>query len=400
MSESEKTMLDKWQITPQVLNLESSIIRDILKVTSKPGVISFAGGLPAPELFPLDTIEKIASDVLKEVGPNAIQYSLSSGLLPFRALLAQRASARASKSEMKNILITSGAQQGIEIVSRAFISPGDYIMIENPTFLSALQVFDYYQARYQTIDMDDEGMIIDQVEAHLKKNRPKLIYSISDFQNPTGITMSLERRKELVRLAAKYEVPIIDDNPYSELRFTDKSLPTLKSLGGDGVIALRTFSKLVAPGFRVGWMNGPSAVMTQFEKVKQSIDMHANTFGQYILYEFVKRGHLEPHLEKARSDYKEKRDVMLKMLKETFPPEISWPIPDGGMFFWLTLPENMSSRELLPKAVEQKVAYVYGGPFFAEGGGENMMRLNFSNTTHEKIEIGISRLAKLFKAHI
>lgn len=392
--------LDKWRLTPHVANLESSIIREILKITTRPGIISFAGGLPAPELFPMETIKEIACQVIDEVGPPAIQYSLTSGLTPFRELLAERATMRGTKSGVDNILITAGAQQGIELLGRAFIEPGDYVIVESPTFVSALQVFNYYQARYLPVEMDNDGMKIDQIEDYLKKYRPKLIYTISNFQNPTGITMSTERRVELVRLASEHNIPIVDDNPYGELRFSDKTLPTLKSLGGDEVVALRTFSKLISPGFRIGWMNGPASIISQFEKVKQSIDMHANTFGQHILYQFVKQGYLEPHLEIVRADYQRKRDRMLKMLKETFPPEISWTHPEGGMFLWLTLPEHMSAKELLPKAIEQHVAYVFGSPFYANGGGENKLRLNFSNTTLESIVTGIERLAVLFKANM
>ena len=391
---------EKWRLAPHVAGLESSIIREILKITSRPGIISFAGGLPAPELFPMDKIKEIACEVLDDVGPLAIQYSLTAGLTLFRELLAKRATARGTESGIDNILITAGAQQGIELLGRVFIEPGDYVIVESPTFVSALQSFDYYQARYLPVEMDQDGMKTDQLADYLKKYRPKLIYTISNFQNPTGISMSRERRTELVRLASEHEIPIVDDNPYGELRFSDETLPTLKSIGGDEVVALRTFSKQVSPGFRVGWMNGPASIISQFEKVKQGIDMHANTFGQHILYQFVKQGFLEPHLEIVRADYRRKRDTMLKMLKEFFPPEISWTHPEGGMFLWLTLPEHMSAKKLLPKAIEQQVAYVYGSPFYAAGGGDNKLRLNFSNTTQNSIVTGIERLAKLFKAHM
>ena len=390
----------RWRLAPHVTRLEANIIREILKITTREGVISFAGGLPAPELFPIETVRRLAGYVLDTYGPNAMQYSLSAGITPLRELLAERATSRGTPSAVENILITAGAQQGIELLGRAFIAPGDYVLVENPTYLGALQVFNYYQARYCTVEMDDDGMIIDQVEEQLRKYRPKLIYTISNFQNPTGITLSLERRKQLVDLAVQYDVPIIDDNPYGELHFGQERLPTLKSIGGDAVVALRTFSKLVSPGFRVGWMNGQKAIIQQFEKVKQCVDLHANTFAQYLMLEFVRQGHLEPHIERIKADYKAKRDTMLEALEEYFPEEITWTRPEGGMFIWLRLPDGLSAKELLTRAVERKVAYVYGEPFYPCGGGEHTLRLNYSNATHERIVEGIRRLGTLFREEL
>ncbi|RME30304.1 MAG: PLP-dependent aminotransferase family protein [Candidatus Zixiibacteriota bacterium] len=390
----------KWKLAPHVTELEASIIREILKITTRPGVISFAGGLPAPELFPIETVKELAAYVLDTYGAAAMQYSLSAGITPLRELLAERATGRGTASRTENILITAGAQQGIELLGRAFIAPGDYVLVENPTYLGALQVFNYYRAQYCVVEMDDEGMLIDQVEKQLETYHPKLIYTVSNFQNPTGITMSVERRKALIEIAGRYNVPIIDDNPYGELQFSDERIPTLKSIGGDEVVALRTFSKLVSPGFRVGWMNGPTEVIEQFEKVKQCVDLHANTFAQYLMLEFIKQGYLEPHVEKIRADYKAKRDTMLAALAEYFPPEITWTRPEGGMFIWLRLPSKLSAKELLNKAVERQVAYVYGEPFYPLGGGEHTMRLNYSNATHETIREGIKRLGDLFKAEL
>ncbi len=394
-----KVSPENWKIAAHVVDLETSIIREILKFSSQPGVISFAGGLPAPESFPLETLKVLAAEIFDNHGHIAVQYSLSRGILPLREILAKRATQRGTPSSVDNILITSGAQQGIELVARAFIEPGDYILTEDPTYVGALQAFNYYQARYATVEMDDEGMKVEQVRKKIEEFRPKLIYTVSNFQNPTGITMSEERRRQLVEIAAEFNIPIIDDNPYGDIRFAGKNMPTLKSLGGDGVIALRSFSKIMAPGLRLGWMNGPSCVIAQFEKVKQCADLHSNTFGQYLAYEFLSRGLMEPHLEMIRKIYGDKRNLMLSEIEKKFPSGIKWTKPDGGLFLWLDLPKHVSARELFPKAVEKKVAFVYGEPFFANGGGKNTLRLNYSTANKEQIVEGIGRLAELFKAN-
>ncbi len=400
VEQNQKVHTDMWKIAPHVIELKSSIIRDILKISSQPGVISFAGGLPAPELFPLKDMNQMMDKVISTYGPAALQYSISRGLNELRELLAERATERGTPSEADNIQITAGGQQGLELIARAFIDPGDYILTELPTYVGAIQAFDYYQARYVPVEMDEEGMIIDQVKAKIEKFRPKIIYTVSNFQNPTGITMSLERRHQLIELATSYDIPIIDDNPYGDIRFSGEHLPTLKSIGGNEVIALRTFSKILAPGLRIGWMNGPKDIMHHFEKVKQCTDLHTNTLCQYLIYEYVNAGKLEPHIELLKTDYKAKRDTMLKALKDTFPSEIKWTEPEGGLFLWVELPTHMSAKDLLPKAVEKKVAYVYGSPFHPNGGGDHTLRLNYSNATHEGLVEGITRLADLFKANM
>jgi len=387
----------KWPVAPHVRHLEASIIREILKVTSQPGVISFAGGLPAPELFPLDEMTRIAADVIAKYRSNSLQYSLSQGITPFRELLAQRETREGSPTTADNILVTSGSQQAIELLARTFIDPGDYILTENPTYVGALQAFNYYRARYCTVPMDDQGMMVDQVEECIRKYKPKLVYTVSNFQNPTGITMSVARREELLNVAAKYNLPVVDDNPYSEIRFTGQPLPSLKSLGGDLVVSLRTYSKTLAPGLRIGWMNAHPSIINQFEKVRQCVDLHTSTFGQFLCYEYTAQGLLEPQIERLKVDYRHKRQAMLQRLEETFPDGVKWTRPEGGMFLWLTLPEHVSAKALLPKAIERKVAYVYGSPFFPNGGGDNCMRLNYSNATIEGIREGIARLAQLLK---
>ena len=390
----------KWPIAPHVHNLKTSVIREILKYSSKAEVISFAGGLPAQELFPLEQLKEVSAQVIDKYGAASVQYSISRGIAPLRELLAQRATDSGAKTEPENVLITSGSQQGIELLARAFVDPGDFIITENPTYVGALQAFNYYRSRYVTIEMDNEGMLVDRIADKIKQYNPKLIYTISNFQNPTGRTMSASRRIQLAEIASVYDIPVVDDNPYGDVRFEGETLSTLKALGGEGVIALRTFSKIVAPGLRIGWMNGPKTIIDQFEKVKQCADLHTSTFNQYLIYEFMAQGLLEPHIVKIKADYLNKRNVMLKAMEENFPEEVTWTHPQGGLFLWVTLPTHMSATELFPKAIDLNVAYVPGQPFFPHAEGDNTLRLNYSFSTPDEIEEGIKRLAKLFKENM
>jgi 2-aminoadipate transaminase len=400
VGQNNKVQIGHWKIAPHVAKLEASIIREILKISSQPGVISFAGGLPAPELFPMKDLQMAMERVVEKYGAPAFQYSLSRGITELRELLASRAADEGIPTEVDNILITAGAQQAIELVARAFIDRGDYIITEYPTYVGALQAFNYYQAQYAAVDMDNEGMIIEQAEEKIIKYKPKLIYTVSNFQNPTGITMSEPRRRTLIELAARHNIPIVDDNPYGDIRFAGEPVPALKAFGGDQVIALRSFSKIIAPGLRLGWMNGPGEIMGYFEKVKQCTDLHTNTLCQYTIYEYISSGMLESHIQKIIRDYRAKRDHMVQTIKATFPAGIKWTEPEGGLFLWVELPQHMSAKDLLPKAVEMKVAYVYGKPFFPDGKGQNTLRLNFSNARLENIEKGITILAKLFSENM
>jgi len=395
-----RTDPEKWAFAPHVAELQTSIIREILKISSQPGVISFAGGLPAPEMFPLQDMQQAAVESIEEFESTSMQYSLSMGIPPLREAIAKRETASGIPTKAENVLITSGSQQGIELVARAFIDPGDYIITEYPTYVGALQAFNFYQTRYATVDMDENGMLVDQVEKAIKKYKPKLIYTVSNFQNPTGITMSLDRRKALVETAAKYNIPIVDDNPYGEIRFAGKPVASLKEIGGDIVISLGTFSKILAPGLRIAWMNAAKSVMGVFEKVKQCSDLHANTFTQYMIYCYIRSGKLDGHIQELCDNYGAKRRKMLQEMDNYFPEEITWTRPEGGLFLWGEMPDGMSGSKLLPKAIEEKVAYVYGSPFYPDGSGDNTFRLNFSNARLEDVEQGIMRLGKVFTANL
>lgn len=391
---------DGWQINPDVRHIQPSVIREILKVASQPGVISFAGGLPAPELFPKAELQAISYQVIDKYVPDCLQYSLSQGIVPLRTLLAERATKRGTPTLPANVIITTGAQQGLELVGRAFLQPGDYVLTENPTYVGALQAFNFYGAKYATVDMDEQGMLVDQLENAIKAHRPKFIYVVPTFQNPTGITMTTERRQALCRIAAQHEIPLIDDSPYGDIRFAGVDIPSLKSFGGDSVIALRTFSKTMTPGLRVGWINASAAFVVLLERVKQFTDLHSSSFTQYLVYEYMRQGLLEPHIAQIKADYLNKRNVMMKTLAESFPREITWTNPEGGLFLWLKLPAHMNAEELFHKALALKVAYVPGASFHPNGGGTNTLRLNFSNATPELIVEGIHRLARLFEENL
>ncbi|MFH2056873.1 MAG: PLP-dependent aminotransferase family protein [bacterium] len=389
----------KWPFAEVAANLKASVIREVLKISNKPGVINFAGGLPAPELFPVERIKQCVDHVLTERPAQSLQYSVTQGVPELRELIAENASRKGLPVAAENIQITTGSQQGLDLVGRAFISPGDYVLTERPTYLGALQAFNFYQARYCTADMDEGGIIIDQVEEQIKKHKPKMIYVVPNFQNPSGITMNLERRKELVRLAFEYQIPIIDDNPYGELRYSGTPKPSLRGLGGDAVIQLGTYSKLISPGMRVGWIVAPTAALKVIEKVKQAADLHSTTFCQYIIYEFLRRGWLEEHIEVIKEAYARRRDVMDQALKEYFPDCVTWPHPHGGLFLWLRFPAHVSTAKMFEEAVAEKVAFVPGASFHPNGGGENTCRLNFATSGEETILEGIKRLSRVVARH-
>jgi len=389
-----------WTVSVRAREMKASAIREILKITERPDVISFAGGLPAPELFPIQALKKACAKVLDTYGPKSLQYSLTMGVLPLREVLAERLSKKGLPVTLDNLFITGGSQQGLDLIAKVFLNEGDALLCENPTYLGAIQAFNVMRPKYVTVEMDQDGMIVEQAEEKIKEHNPRFIYVVADFQNPSGITLSLERRKQLVKLAEKYQIPIVDDNPYGELRYVGKNVPSLQSLGKDLVIELGTFSKIVSPGLRIGWGIVSTKITTMFERLKQGADLHTNTFAQYVLYEYIKEGNLDRHIQEIKAAYSERRDVMIKALKEHFPENVKWVEPEGGLFLWVELPEGVSATTLLPDAVEQKVAYVPGKPFYPYEDKDNTLRLNFSNASPEMIREGIKRLGKVFKENV
>ena len=387
--------------------MSSSVIRELLKLTEQPEIISFAGGLPAPEVFPIQRFREASNTVLENFGPQSLQYSTTEGHRPLREMIARHISRFSSEVSADNVLITSGSQQALDFVGRLFVNRGDFIVVESPTYVGALQAWNAYGAQYIPVRADEHGMIVDELEAALRVG-PKFIYVLPNFQNPSGSTLSLERRMQLVRIADKYGVPIIEDDPYGQLRYEGEHIPSIVALDSEyrgpngghysgNVIYLSTFSKLLAPGLRLGWVIAPAEVIQKLVLSKQAADLHTSSFNQYIAFEAAKGGFLDEHVKLIRATYKERRDVMIEMMEEMFPASVSWRKPKGGMFLWSILPEGMDSSEVLKRAVEKKVAFVPGEAFHPIGGGKNTMRLNFSYSSPETIREGITRLGGTLK---
>lgn len=381
----------------------SSVIRELLKLTEQPDIISFAGGLPAPEVFPLEQFREACNRVLDQFGPQALQYSTTEGYRPLREMIARHTRRYAVEVTPENILITSGSQQALDLIGRLFINRGDYIVVESPTYLGAIQAWNAYGAQYVTVPTDEHGMIVDELEKALRVG-PKFIYVLPNFQNPGGWTISLERRRKLVEIADRYGVPIIEDDPYGQLRYEGEHIPPVVALDSQyraengkhysgNVIYLSTFSKILAPGIRLAWVIAPQEVIRRLVMAKQAADLHTATFNQMVAYEVGRGGFLDEHVKVIRRVYKERRDVMLEMMDELFPSEVRWTRPQGGMFLWVMLPKGIDTAEVLRLAIERKVAFVPGAPFHPNGGGENTMRINFSYSSPETIREGISRLA-------
>jgi 2-aminoadipate transaminase len=388
-----------WQqlYADRTAGMRASDIREILKVTARPDIISLAGGLPAPELFPVDEYRRAFEWVLEADGAQALQYGPSEGYLPLRRLLAERLSRFDMPCGPDDLLVTNGSQQALDLMGKVFLNPGDTVLVETPTYLGALQAFNQYQATYAIVPMDEDGMRVDEVERVLAQRSArapiKFIYALPNFQNPTGRSMSLERRRRLVELASHYGVPIVEDDPYGELRYEGAALPTLKSLDTEGlVIYLGTFSKILAPGFRLGWMLAGPEVMEVLMHGKQPSDLHTGMAQQMATYEVAKGGFVDQHVERIKDFYRERRDVMLRSIEEHFPADAHYTRPAGGLFVWAELPRDIDTRELLLEAIEEKVAFVPGQGFHADGSGTNTMRLNFSNVPPEQLQAGVQRL--------
>lgn len=385
--------------------ITSSTIRELLKWTQRPEMISFAGGLPAPELFPVEAFEDACHRVLAASGPASLQYSTTEGYPPLRELIARRLNRYNIKATPDNVLITSGSQQALDLIAKLLINRGDRILAEAPTYLGALQAFNVFGADYVSVPTDDDGIRTELLDEALRSG-PKFMYLLPNFQNPSGVTLSLDRRQELVALADKYGCPIVEDDPYGQLRFEGEHLPPLFVLdhenlwNDDGynlgnVIYLSTFSKTLAPGLRLGWMVAPADVIAKLVQLKQGADLHTSTFNQMAAFEVARGGFLDEHVKKIREVYRERRNVMLDALDEHFPAEVSWTHPHGGLFLWARLPEGMDTHILLQTALQQNVAFVPGDAFFAIPDKESRryMRLNFSNAKPEMIREGIRRLA-------
>jgi len=380
--------------------MTGSAIRELLKLTEQPDFISFAGGLPAPESFPVAEVAAAVQAILHDRGPQSLQYGATEGYRPLRELIARRTSTDGHVVSVENVLITSGSQQALDLLGKVFLDVGDRVLLESPTYLAALQAWNAYEATYLELPLDEAGLDPAALEPALR-GEPKFLYCVPNFQNPTGVTLSLARRQRLVALAAAHGMPLVEDDPYGSLRFEGDALPSLLTIAGavGGVIQLSTFSKTLAPGLRVGWVVAPAEVIGRLALAKQGTDLHTGTLDQYIVHELLAGGQIEAGLPAIVARYRERRDTMLTALAEHFPADVRWTRPAGGMFLWVTLPRGIDASDLLPAAVEQGVAFVPGKSFFPNGGGENTMRLNFSNASPERIREGIARLGSLLREY-
>ncbi|MDR7857331.1 PLP-dependent aminotransferase family protein [Tissierella sp.] len=380
-------------------NIKASEIRELLKLTQKPEIISFAGGLPAPESFPVEEFIKVTKEVLEKSGTKALQYASTEGDPDLRKAITKRMAKVEVNVNPEDILVTSGSQQGLDFAAKIFINPGDIIICESPTYLGAINAFKAYEPKFIEVSTDKDGMDMDELEEALKNNNNvKFIYVIPDFQNPSGKTWSVERRVRLIELANKYDIAIIEDNPYGELRFEGKILPAVKHFDTEGRVAfLGTFSKILCPGLRLGWIAASPEMLNKFIMVKQGADLQSSTISQMEAAKFFELYDIEAHIQKIIDLYRVRRDLMMKTIEEEFPKEATATYPEGGLFTWVVLPEYMNARELALKALEQNVAYVPGGSFFPNGGNENTFRLNYSNMDEERIVEGIKRLGKVLK---
>lgn len=387
--------------------MSGSVIRELLKLTEQGDIISFAGGLPAPDVFPVEQVAEATARVLEEHGEQALQYGTTEGYKPLREMLARHTGRYGLHLTPDNILITSGSQQALDLLGKVFINRGDRILTESPTYLGALQAWAAYGAEYVTVPCDEHGMVVEEIESALRAG-PKFIYVLPNFQNPSGVTLSLERRRNLVELADRYGVPIVEDDPYGQLRYEGEHLPPVAVIDErnwhpddlsytGNVIYLSTFSKILSPGLRIGWVAASPTVIAKMAQAKQGADLHTSTFAQMVAYETARNNFIDSHIHTIRRVYSERRDVMLRAMEEHFPEGVTWTRPDGGLFLWVMLPEEIDTTELLKTAIEHKVAFVPGRSFHPHGDGMNTMRLNFSYCKPEVINEGIKRLGEVLR---
>lgn len=404
----------QWEkhLSTQAKAATSSIIRDLLKLLQSKDIISLGGGLPAPELFPVREFEKISSRVLDKFGSSALQYGPTDGIAPLKEWIADRMRTvyGVKWASADNIMITTGSQQALDLIGKVFIDPNDVILTENPSYLGAIQAFRSYQAKFLTFDMDDHGLIIDPFERFLEdktsddptKELPvKFAYLMPTFQNPTGKSLAEDRKKPLIELLKKHQMPLVEDDPYGELFFGKEKIKPLASYDTEGELTIytSTFSKTLAPGLRLGWIAAPKEILGKLIMAKQSADLHSSSLSQYIAYEFCSSPDYEKHLNLIKDTYRSRRDTLANLLKEYVSPQIKIAVPEGGMFLWLELPEGYNTAQLLPKAIENNVAYVMGEAFYpnTETTNKRTMRLNFSYCNEATLKLAVERLAKTFE---
>lgn len=396
------------QLAERTIFMRSSAIRELLKITQDPEIISFAGGLPAPDAFPIREVEEACSYVLREMGKKALQYGATEGYPPLKEFLADSMHKYGVPALPENVLLTNGSQQALDLIGRIFIDPGRFVLTGRPTYLGAIQAWQAYQARFHTMRVDEHGMVVDEIEHAYEKavqdsgRPPAFLYVLPNFHNPAGTTLPLERRIKLADIATKLNIAVVEDDPYGQLRYEGKDIPPICNLIPERTIYLGTFSKTMAPGLRLGWIVAPESLMKRLIQAKQGCDLHTGTLVQYIANDICQRGILKPHIKKIRRVYKKRRDTMLEAMAEFWPEECQWTDPEGGLFLWARVPESIDTDIFLrEKVIQEKVAYVPGINFYPNAdGGNTAMRLNFSYAKPDVIVEGIKRLGIAIKKEL
>ncbi len=379
-------------------SVHRSFIREILKVTERPEVISFAGGLPNPRFFPVEGLAEASAAVLAEQGAEALQYRTTEGHHALRQFIADRYRAKLGLDVSPDeILITTGSQQGLDLLAKVFLNRGDGVVLERPGYLGAIQAFGLFEAEFHSVPLQDGGLDLDALEAALAQPRTKLFYAVPNFQNPSGLTYTEPTRQAVAELARRYGKLVVEDDPYRELRFRGEQLPSLRSYLPDNAVLLGSFSKIVAPGLRTGWVCARREIIDRLVVVKQATDLHSNGFAQHLLAHYLAHCDLDAHIRLIQEVYGRQCEMMLQAIAAHCPQEVNYTRPEGGMFLWMELPQGVSSLDLFARALEQDVAFVPGCPFYVDGGGENTLRLNFSNADEDMITEGIARLGRAIR---
>ena len=381
----------------RISDVPRSFIREILKFTIDESVISFAGGLPNRDLFPLEEIKKATQKVLETAGKDVLQYSTSEGHEELREWIVNRYKLKNISVHSDNVLITTGSQQGLDLLGKTFLNEGDNVVIEEPGYLGAIQAFSIYRSTFFPVPVTPDGMVIDLLEQAISNYLIKLIYCVPNFQNPSGISYSEQNRKEIALILKDKKTILIEDDPYGELRFLGENKPSFHQLIPENTVLLGSFSKIVVPSFRIGWIVAGDEVMEKLIVAKQASDLHTNYFGQRIIMQYLKDNDINEHIQKIRQAYGSQREAMVAAIKEFFPEETQYTQPEGGMFLWITLPERLSAMEVFNKAIQRKVAFVPGDPFYVNPKGVNTLRLNYSSVDPETIRVGIKRLGAVLK---
>lgn len=387
----------------RMAEIKASEVREILKVTERPEVISFAGGLPAPELFPIDEIKEANRIVLENDGQRALQYSTTEGFAPLRRWIANRMNHRlGTLFDSDNILITHGSQQALDLSGKVFLDEGDIVFCESPTYLAAISAFRAYGCRFVEIPTDNHGMVVSELDKQMQVHPDaKLVYVIPDFQNPTGRTWDLDRRRQLAEVSAQHGIAVVEDNPYGELRFDGEFLPSIKSFDTHGnILCTGTFSKIFCPGYRIGWIAGDKEIIRKYVLVKQGVDLQCNTLAQMEVAKFLELYDIDKHIGLIRETYKRRCNLAVIAMGKAFPAEVSFTRPEGGLFSWIELPDSMNARDVLEACLAQNVAFVPGGSFFPNGGRENTFRINYSNMPDGRIIEGINIIGRVLNSMI